>query len=146
MYVCIYKYIYIHSSPSFSLSTGWPLCLSLTPSRNYLTLFFVLCSPHLFCICVLYYQGWIGNSHANMSWSLYGHTHMHIRTYGQPTTIHMYTPACTYIQTCIYIQIYILLYKAKPVYNVPPAHACKSYYKWPLAWKTHDAANPLCFW
>ena len=37
---------------------------------------------------------------------LYGHT------YGQSTTIHMYKPTCTYIQT------YILSHRIKPVYNV----------------------------
>ena len=28
--------------------------------------------------------------------------HVHIQTYGQPTTIHMYTPAQTYIERSLY--------------------------------------------
>ena len=31
---------------------------------------------------------------------------MHIHTYGQPATIHMYTPARTYIQTYIELSLY----------------------------------------
>ena len=56
-----------------------------------------------------------GGSYANMSWPLYGHTHIH--THGQLTAIHMYTSAhryshlpmcphiCTYIELSLYTSI-----------------------------------------
>ena len=68
------------------------------------------CNNEILKVAALFYLTICALSHANISRPLYGHTyipHTHIYTYGQLTTIHMYTRnnIHTYTHTCTHVEL-----------------------------------------